>query len=80
MASSAGSHVNAVILAFTVVSAAVVFFRLFTRIAVIKNAGLEDICITLAMVRALKLSVPTAHQQLLMLRLGLLSCLNYLHI
>ena len=80
MASPAGRRVNAVILAFTVVSGAVVFFRLFTRIAVIKNAGFEDVCIALAMVRALKLSAPTARQRMLILPIGLLNCPNCRHI
>lgn len=50
MASLAGNRVNALVLTFTLISGVVVFFRLFTRIAVIRNAGLEDVCITLAMV------------------------------
>ncbi|KAF2116474.1 hypothetical protein BDV96DRAFT_543909 [Lophiotrema nucula] len=62
MASPAGNRVNAVILAFTVVSGAVVFFRLFTRIAVIKNAGFEDVCITLAMVFSIALTVAISEQ------------------
>lgn len=50
MASPAGNRVNALVLTFTLVSGIVVFFRIFTRVAVIKNAGFEDVCITLAMV------------------------------
>jgi hypothetical protein len=47
---TAGTRVNALVLSFTLVSGVVVFFRLFTRTALLRNAGLEDVCITLAMV------------------------------
>ncbi|KAF2277675.1 uncharacterized protein EI97DRAFT_301179 [Westerdykella ornata] len=50
MASSpAGNRVGAVIFTFTLLSGITVFFRLFTRVAVIRNAGLEDVLIALAM-------------------------------
>lgn len=46
----AGIRVNIIVLAFTLVSGLVVFLRLFTRLVISKNAGLEDACIVLAMV------------------------------
>ena len=50
MASPAGNRVNAVVLIFTLISGLTVFCRLFTRIFVIRNAGLEDALIAFAMV------------------------------
>ena len=49
-ATPAGIRVNIIVLAFTLVSALVVFLRLFTRLVISRNAGLEDGCIVLAMV------------------------------
>lgn len=46
----AGIRVNIIVLTFTLVSSLVVFLRLFTRLVISKNAGLEDACIVLAMV------------------------------
>jgi hypothetical protein len=56
MASPAGYRVNAITLIFTVVAAAAVALRLITRIAVLRNAGFEDVCITLAMVRQITIA------------------------
>lgn len=50
MASPAGTRVNIIILPFTLLSGIVVFFRLFTRFFILRNAGREDLCISLAMV------------------------------
>ncbi|KAF2262370.1 hypothetical protein CC78DRAFT_582671 [Lojkania enalia] len=61
MASPAG-RVNSVILAFTVASGAVVFLRLFTRVFVIRNAGFEELCITLAMAFSIGLTVLISEQ------------------
>jgi hypothetical protein len=49
-ATPAGLRVNAIVLAFTLVSGMVVFLRLFTRFVISKGAGFEDVCIVLAMV------------------------------
>ena len=46
----AGTRVNIIVLAFTLVSGMVVFLRLFTRLAISKKAGQEDAYIVLAMV------------------------------
>jgi hypothetical protein len=46
----AGTRVNIIVLAFTLVSGLIVFLRLFTRLVISKGAGLEDACIVVAMV------------------------------
>lgn len=46
----AGTRVNIIVLAFTLVSGMVVFLRLFTRLVISKKAGQEDTYIVLAMV------------------------------
>jgi hypothetical protein len=62
----AGTRVNIIVLAFTLVSGLVVFLRLFTRLVISKGAGLEDACIVLAMVS--KPESPNVHFQLTTLR------------
>ncbi|KAF2463476.1 uncharacterized protein BDR25DRAFT_245562 [Lindgomyces ingoldianus] len=62
MASPSGNRVIAVTEAFTVVAGAVVFLRLFTRVAVLRNAGFEDVCITVAMACSIGLTVTIAEQ------------------
>ena len=52
----AGVRVNTIVLAFTLVSGMIVFLRLFTRLVISRSAGLEDLCIVIAMVSNLKLS------------------------
>lgn len=54
MASPAGNRVTVLVLTFTLISGITVFFRLFTRLAVIRNAGFEDACVAVAMVCTLK--------------------------
>jgi hypothetical protein len=51
----AGTRVNIIVLAFTLVSGLIVFLRLFTRLVISKGAGLEDACIVFAMVSRLGL-------------------------
>ena len=51
----AGVRVNTVVLAFTLVSGMIVFLRLFTRLVISRSAGLEDLCIVIAMVSNLVL-------------------------
>lgn len=46
----AGTRVNIIVLAFTLVSGLVVFLRLFTRLVISRGAGPEDACIVFAMV------------------------------
>ncbi|USP80948.1 uncharacterized protein yc1106_08222 [Curvularia clavata] len=58
----AGIRVNIIVLAFTLVSGLVVFLRLFTRLVISKNAGLEDACIVLAMIFSLALTVLITEQ------------------
>ena len=48
--SPAGTRVNTIVLAFTLVAGMVVFLRVFTRFALTRGAGLEDASIALAMV------------------------------
>lgn len=48
--SPAGTRVDIIVLTFTVISAMVVFLRIFTRLVISKRAGFEDACIGLAMV------------------------------
>jgi len=62
MASPAGNRVNALILPFTLLSGTVVFFRLFTRFFILRNAGREDLCISLAMLFSLGLTVAISVQ------------------
>ena len=54
----AGVRVNTIVLAFTLVSGMIVFLRLFTRLVISRSAGLEDLCIVIAMVSNLKLPNP----------------------
>ncbi len=46
----AGTRVNIIVLAFTLVAGMVVFLRMFTRLFMIRKAGFEDVSILLAMV------------------------------
>jgi hypothetical protein len=48
--SPAGTRVNTIVLAFTVVAGLVVSLRLFARVFLTKLSGLEDVWIVLAMV------------------------------
>ncbi|KAF2659451.1 hypothetical protein K491DRAFT_564001, partial [Lophiostoma macrostomum CBS 122681] len=59
---TAGTRVNALVLTFTLISGVVVFLRLFTRTAVLRHIGLEDVCITLAMAFSVGLTVAIAVQ------------------
>ncbi|KAI0577798.1 hypothetical protein TUN199_08290 [Pyrenophora tritici-repentis] len=58
----AGVRVNTIVLAFTLVSGMIVFLRLFTRLVISRSAGLEDLCIVIAMVLSIALSIQTAAQ------------------
>jgi hypothetical protein len=58
----AGTRVNIIVLAFTLVAGLVVFLRLFTRLVISKGAGLEDACIVFAMVS--KSELPSVHRSL----------------
>jgi hypothetical protein len=50
MSSPAGDRVNAVTLVFTSIAGVTVCLRLFTRLALVRQTGFEDGCITFAMV------------------------------
>jgi hypothetical protein len=52
----AGTRVNIIVLAFTLISGLVVFLRLFTRLVISKGAGPEDACIVFAMVSGVGLA------------------------
>ncbi|KAH7090690.1 hypothetical protein FB567DRAFT_298255 [Paraphoma chrysanthemicola] len=60
--SPAGIQVNTVVLTFTLVAGLVVFLRLFTRLLLSRMAGLEDLCICIAMTLSLVLTVKTSEQ------------------
>lgn len=49
-ASPAGTRVNSIVLAFTVVAGLVVSLRMFARLLLTRVTGLEDLWIVLAMV------------------------------
>lgn len=51
------SRVNAVTVAFTCLASIVVFFRLFNRGFLLKNVGIEDVCIFIAMVYLIELGL-----------------------
>jgi hypothetical protein len=53
MSSPAGYRVNTVVLIFTLISGVAVILRLVTRVVHLRNAGVEDLCIGLAMVSSL---------------------------
>ncbi|KAF2865328.1 hypothetical protein BDV95DRAFT_507298 [Massariosphaeria phaeospora] len=57
MASPAGLRVNAVVVAFTVIAGGTVFLRLLTRGVLLRNIGIEDACIWLAMSLSIGLAV-----------------------
>ncbi|KAF2708377.1 hypothetical protein K504DRAFT_381978, partial [Pleomassaria siparia CBS 279.74] len=62
MASPAGQQVNAITLGFTVIAGATVFLRIFTRLALVRQAGFEDACITFAMILSIGLAVTISEQ------------------
>ncbi|KAF2741035.1 hypothetical protein EJ04DRAFT_423379 [Polyplosphaeria fusca] len=62
MASPAGYRVNAITLIFTVIAGATVALRLITRFAILRNAGFEDVCITLAMGFSIALTIAISEQ------------------
>jgi hypothetical protein len=51
LASSAGTRVNTIVLAFTAIAGIFVFLRLFARFILTRVSGFDDVCIILAMVR-----------------------------
>lgn len=51
--SPAGTRVNSIVLAFTVVAGLVVSLRMFARLLLTKVTGLEDLWIVLAMVSSI---------------------------
>ncbi|KAF1360056.1 hypothetical protein EJ07DRAFT_57815, partial [Lizonia empirigonia] len=61
-ASPAGIRVIEIVLAFTLVAGTVVFLRLFTRLVLTKGAGLEDVCIAVAMLFSITLAVLISKQ------------------
>ncbi|KAF2639294.1 hypothetical protein P280DRAFT_519485 [Massarina eburnea CBS 473.64] len=58
----AGWMVNTVVLVFTLIAGLVVFLRLITRGVLMRNAGLEDVFSTLAMVASVGLAITIAVQ------------------
>ncbi|OAL51164.1 hypothetical protein IQ07DRAFT_507850 [Pyrenochaeta sp. DS3sAY3a] len=62
VASATGIRVNTIVLTFTLLAGMVVFLRLFTKLAMSKSAGFEDLCIVIAMAFSIALAVMTSEQ------------------
>ncbi|OCL10124.1 hypothetical protein AOQ84DRAFT_289897, partial [Glonium stellatum] len=62
MAHSSGHQVVAITVSFTTIAGIILLLRLFTRFALIRNAGSEDFCIAFAMLCSIALTVTICEQ------------------
>lgn len=62
MAHYSGHQVVAITVSFTTISGVILLLRLFTRFALIRNAGSEDFCIAFAMLCSIALTVTICEQ------------------